>query len=98
MTKRKIWVKENVSDAIDGHSIGEAINRLEELKAKYGNDATLDIGTESYPYDDNEYPRVFIAFQRDETDQEEAHRLEQEEIRKRQRRVAYEALKKEFEP
>jgi len=98
MTKRQVRDRECISSAIDGKSIGEAITILEEMKAKHGNDAWLEIGTECYPYDSQEYPRLFVEFRRAETDEEERQRLEEEQVRKEHRRRSYEQLKKEFEP
>lgn len=101
MTKNKIRETEDVAHNIAyGISLGVLKGFIDEWILEYGEDAILDI---SYERDYGDYIRTTaeITYEREETDQEYAARLdklEKEKIRKKEEeRALYEKLKKQFE-
>ena len=77
--------------------IGEAFDSI-PIDDRHSCRFTVD--TETYAYDDGEYPKFYVVWDRDETDEEEKKREDQEAVWKAQReageRAQYEALKKKF--
>lgn len=91
----------DIKDSLDGATLQQAIEMLHDLARTHGEDATLSIGTESYPYENYEYAYIKVKIQREETDEEYNKRIVQEkyydDMRKKADLEAYERVKKSME-
>ena len=73
---------------------------LDQLSNEQRLTATFGVDIECYPYDDGEYPKLFVKFKRLETDAEETYREAEdkkwEEKHAENERLQYEYLAKKF--
>lgn len=98
-TKRK-QVDDYVDVEVGGSTRDELVadidKAIESIPEPYRDTAHFDLEKE-YDYGDAVYCRLRCTFKRDETDEERAARVKQENTIKEVRRRQYEALKAEFE-
>ena len=87
-----------VAECVEGYTLKEVLESVNDLIKRYGENAEVDYTTKS-TWDDNQYLYVFSV--RPETDDEMKNRIKSEEYRQKMREVLekkeYERLKKKFE-
>lgn len=76
--KKKVGVSESVMSRYEPRSRDEMIELLDAAIARLPeasrSSARFEIDIENYSYDETDYPRLFIKYDRLETDEEEAKR------------------------
>ena len=80
---------------LSGH-VDEVIKKLNDLKSKYGPSLEIEIELGYQDYSNDRTIDVILTVEREETDEEFAIRIKQNEESKEARRQSYERLKKEF--
>lgn len=93
MVKKSVIVDTYIE--VTDYDLEKTIKNLQKLQEQYSKKFTNLRLEYEWGYDNQE--KIVLKGDRDETSEEEAKRLEQENIYKENRRREYERLKKEFE-
>lgn len=105
MERKIVKVSDTIIGRYENYTLDGLINLLKESTNRVPEElrpsVRFEIDMETYPYDSYEYPRLFMHYQRPETDAEYELRKKNEEnskhLRELRDKADYERLRKQFE-
>lgn len=105
MTRRTVKVSDNLVGRYDTYTLDELVRVLNananRVPEEFRHTVKFEIEMYSEQYDPNEYPYLFMHYERPETDAEYGFRVKNEEnstrLREARDKAEYERLRKQFE-